>query len=69
MATEILFVVEEDPTGGLVASAVGQAIVTQAETPEELREAVRDAVKCHFEDEAARPRLIRLHHVRDETLS
>ena len=29
---------------------------------------VQDAVRCHF-DEGARPRLIRLHFVRDEVIS
>lgn len=59
-ATEILFVVEDDPDGGLVARAVGASIITQAESMDGLKEAVRDAVACHF-DEAHRPKLIRLH--------
>jgi predicted RNase H-like HicB family nuclease len=71
MATsaEIVFVVEEDPDGGLVAHAVGSSIVTQGDTPEQLRDNVRDAVRCHFPDEASRPRIIRLHHVRDELIA
>jgi hypothetical protein len=67
-ATEILFVVEDDPEGGLVARAVGASIITQAETMDGLKEAVRDAVACHFE-EAERPKLIRLHYVRDEVIA
>jgi predicted RNase H-like HicB family nuclease len=67
--TEIVFVVEEDPDGGLVAQAVGQAVVTQAETLEELREMVRDAVRCHFPDASQRPRLIRLHFTHDEVIA
>lgn len=59
-ATEILFVVEDDPDGGLVARAVGASIITQAESMDGLKEAVRDAVASHF-DEAHRPKLIRLH--------
>jgi hypothetical protein len=35
---------------------------------EELRQEVRDAVRCHFEPGAA-PKLIRLHVVRDEVLT
>jgi hypothetical protein len=58
--TEIIFSVEESPEGGYEARALGHAIFTQAETLEELRAMVRDAVRCHFDD-AARPRLIRLH--------
>lgn len=46
------------------------AIVTQAATEDELREMVRDAVRCHFdEDEPDRPRVIRLHFVRDEVIA
>jgi hypothetical protein len=38
---------------------------------EELREMVRDAVKCHFGDGQAgvMPKVIRLHFVRDEALA
>jgi len=66
--TEIIFLVEEDPEGGYVAQAMSESIVTQGETMEELREMVRDAVQCHF-DEADRPKLIRLHIVRDEVMA
>ncbi|NJP08664.1 MAG: 2-oxoisovalerate dehydrogenase [Leptolyngbyaceae cyanobacterium RU_5_1] len=66
--TEIIFLVEEDPEGGYVARAIGESIFTQGETLAELREMVRDAVQCHFEDEQ-RPKLIRLHIVRDEVIA
>ena len=66
--TEILFTVVEAPEGGLTASAVAYAIVTEADTLEELRHNVREAVECHFEEGAA-PKLIRLHIVRDEVLT
>jgi hypothetical protein len=69
VATEIVFIVEEDPDGGFTAHAVGASIFTQADTAEQLRENVRDAVRCHYPDEAARPKVIRLHHVRDEVLA
>ena len=68
MATEIIFNVEESAEGGYEATAVSAAIVTQAETLEELRQMVRDAVQCHF-DESERPGLIRLHFVRDEIIA
>jgi predicted RNase H-like HicB family nuclease len=64
---EIVFTVEEDATGGFVATAAGASIHVQADTIEELREAARDAVHCHYA-EADRPRLIRLHFVRDEII-
>jgi hypothetical protein len=65
---ELIFLVEEDPDGGFVASAVGHSIFTQADTEVELHAMVRDAVRCHFED-AERPSLIRLHFVRDEVIA
>ena len=69
MATEIVFLVEEDPDGGHTARAVGESIFTQADDTETLRKMVRDAVACHFPDESDRPGIIRLHFVRDEVLS
>jgi hypothetical protein len=69
MATEIVFVVEEDPKGGFVALALGSGIYTQADDLAALRKAVRDAVRCHFPKAKARPRVIRLHLVRDEVIS
>ena len=65
--SEIIFLVEEAPEGGYTASALGASILTEGETLEDLRENVRDATECHF-DEGQRPRLIRLHFVRDEVL-
>jgi hypothetical protein len=66
--TEIVFLVEEAAEGGYTARALGQSIFTEAETPDELRKNVREAVACHFEDGAG-PRIIRLHFVRDEVLT
>ena len=66
--SEIIFVVEVAPEGGFTARALGESIVTQAETEAELHERVRDAVHCHF-DEGAAPRMIRLHFVRDEVIA
>jgi hypothetical protein len=65
---EILFVVEDAPEGGLTARSADETIFTEAEGMEELRSAVRDAVRTHF-DETDRPRLIRLHYVRDEVFA
>jgi predicted RNase H-like HicB family nuclease len=48
--TEIIFLVEEDSEGGYVARAIDEAIFTEANTLEELRSMVRDAVQCHFND-------------------
>jgi len=68
--TEIVFLVEDDETdGGYTARVRGDCIFTEADTWEELKEKVRDAVRCHYVDESFRPRLIRLHAVRDEVIS
>jgi predicted RNase H-like HicB family nuclease len=68
MDTEVLFNVEEADEGGYVATAALHGIVTQADSIEELHAQVRDAVACHF-DGAEKPKLIRLHFVRDEVLA
>ncbi|TMI92711.1 MAG: 2-oxoisovalerate dehydrogenase [Bacillati bacterium ANGP1] len=68
MNSEVIFVVQESPEGGYEARALGHSIFTQAESIEALRDAVRDAVVCHFE-EADRPRMIRLHLVKDELIA
>lgn len=65
---EIIFAVEEAPEGGYLARALGHDIFTEADSPEGLREAVRDAVRCHF-DEDDRPKMIRLHFVREEVFA
>jgi predicted RNase H-like HicB family nuclease len=70
--SEIIFEVQEDAVdGGFVATALGHAIATQAETLDDLRAMVRDAVRCHFGDGAPgpMPKIIRLHFVRDEVLA
>ena len=68
MLREIIFVVEEAPEGGYTAQALGHSIYTEADTWDQLKEAVRDAVRCHFEEEH-QPTLLRLHIVRDEVLA
>jgi hypothetical protein len=68
MQTEVLFTVEELPEGGLLARALGHGIVVQAESTVDLPALVRDAVSCHF-DANDKPKLIRLHFVRDEVFA
>jgi hypothetical protein len=65
---EIIFVVEEAPEGGYSAKAVGESIFTQADDLALLQERVRDAVRCHFDEDKA-PKMIRLHFVRDEVIA
>ena len=67
--SEIVFEITEDDTdGGFIASALGHSIVTEADTWEELRANVREAVLCHF-DEGKAPPIIRLHRVQDELIA
>jgi hypothetical protein len=66
--TEIIFIVEASPEGGFTARALGAAVFTEADTEEQLAGNVRDAVACHFEADD-RPRVIRLHYVRDELIT
>ena len=66
--TEIVFLVEDDPDGGYTARALGESIFTQAEDIESLKKMIRDAVDCHFEAEE-KPKIIRLHIVRDEVIA
>lgn len=65
---ELIFLVEEAAEGGFTARALGESIFTEAETLDELRQQVRDAVRCHF-DEGKAPKVIRLHFVREEVLA
>jgi len=64
---EIIFLVEESDEGGFIAKGLGVSIFTEADTLEELRASVKEAVHCHFEDN--RPKLIRLHLVREEVFA
>jgi predicted RNase H-like HicB family nuclease len=63
---ELIFEIRDSEDGGFCARALGHAIFTEAETWEELRANVVEATSVHFEDAAARPRLVRMHYVRDE---
>lgn len=68
--TDIIFEVREDEVdGGYTASALGFGIHTEADTVEKLRDMVREAVDCYFDDTEQSPKLIRLHFVRDEVLT
>lgn len=66
--TELVFLVEDAPEGGYVARALGASVVTEADDLPTLRDAIRDAVRCHFEGPDA-PGLIRLHFVHDEVIA
>jgi hypothetical protein len=65
--SEIIFLVTPDPEGGYTAQALGYAIFTEADTWDELKTSVQDAVRCHFE-ESELPAMVRLHVVQDEVV-
>ena len=68
--SEIIFEVREDDTaGGYIATALGFGIHTEAETLDNLRDAVREAGDCYLDEGMEAPRMIRLHFVRDEVLA
>ncbi|HEY1678759.1 MAG TPA: 2-oxoisovalerate dehydrogenase [Candidatus Sulfotelmatobacter sp.] len=57
--SEIIFSVHDSPEGGYEARALGHSIFTQADSMEELKANVREAVQCHF-DKGEVPSVIRL---------
>jgi hypothetical protein len=65
---ELIFEVRDAEEGGFIARALGHSIFTEADSWDELRSNVLEAVGLHFEEESARPRLVQLHYVRDELL-
>ena len=68
--TEIIFEITEDEVdGGYSATALGYGIHTQGDSVDDIRRNVREAVECYFEGGMPRPKLIRLHFVRDEVLT
>ncbi len=48
--TRLFFLVEEAPEGGYTARALGQSIFTEADTLDDLRACIREAVLCHFRE-------------------
>ena len=65
--SEIIFSVQESAEGGYEARALGHSIFTQADTMDQLKQNLREAVHCHFDDSKA-PSVIRLHMVKDEVI-
>ena len=65
---EIIFTVSESFDGGYEAQAVGHPIFTQSDNYDELPELLRDAVKCHF-DENELPDLIRIQLIKNDVIA
>ena len=60
---EIVFTVTQESDGGYVAECLSHDIFTQADSSEELRSSVQEAVTGYFYDQT-KPEQIRLHLVR-----
>jgi len=65
---ELIFEITQEADGGFVAECLTEAIFTQADTWDELRHNVREAVEAYCFDRPA-PSAIRLHLVRDEVMA
>jgi len=65
---ELIFEVSQDADGGFNAEAIGESIFTQANSWDELKTNVREAVQAFYFDSAS-PATIRLRLVRDEVLA
>jgi hypothetical protein len=66
--SEIIFEVTQEADGGYVAEALGESIFTEADTWEQLRSNVKEAVAAFYFDQTV-PARVRLHLVRDEVLA
>lgn len=67
LMNELVFAVNPEPDGGYCAECLTEAIFTQADSWEQLRANVLDAVAAYHYDRTP-PASIRLHLVRDEVL-
>jgi hypothetical protein len=65
---ELIFEVAQEVDGGYTAEALGESIFTQADSWDELKANVREAVQAFYFDSVA-PASIRLHLIRDEVLA
>lgn len=65
---ELVFEITQEADGGFVAECLTESIFTQADTWEELRRNVREAIEA-FHFDRPMPTAIRLHLVRDEVLA
>ena len=65
---ELVFEVVQEGDGGFTAEAIGEGIFTQADSWDELKTNVREAVQAYF-FASAPPASVRLRLVRDEVLA
>ena len=46
---ELIFIINESPEGGFEAKDLDHPIFTEADTVEQLKSMIKDAVRCHFD--------------------
>ncbi len=64
--SEIIFeVIEDEIDGGYSASALGYGIHTDGESLEELRQNVKEAVSCYFDETMELPKMVCAQHGHD----
>jgi predicted RNase H-like HicB family nuclease len=68
MDKELIFIVEESEEGGYIARAIGVSIFTDGDTVSELKNNIKEAVICHF-DEGKAPKTIKLHFIKEELMA
>ncbi len=67
-AGELVFDIVQDSDGGFIANCLSEDIFTEADSWDQLRANVKEAVEAFYYDAPA-PRIVRLHLVRDELLT
>lgn len=65
--SELIFIAENCPKGGFIAKCVSESFFTQADSLEELKEAIIEAVQCHFDDEMKR--IIKLQTIQEQIIA
>lgn len=66
---EIIFIVQEAEEGGYTAHALGESIFTEAESIPQLREMIKDAIHCHYDNAEDMPKIAHLHFTKEEVLA
>jgi predicted RNase H-like HicB family nuclease len=67
--SELVFEVTQEADGGYCAECLSEAVFTQGDTWDALRENVKEAVRAYYFDQPQTPVQIRLHLVRDELVA
>ena len=67
--SELVFEITQEADGGFVAECLTESIFTQADSWDELRQNVKEAVTAYYFDRPEKPSAIRLHLTRDEILA